>query len=85
MALRYFPGKTKAWLEARLSTILDEQARGKVFTAVSAGDVSEQSLVQHNLQAVKAMILADLSVLDPATYPIGDVVPPTRTKLIVAN
>jgi hypothetical protein len=85
MALRYFPGKTQAWLEARLATILDDQASGKTHVAVTAGDVSAQALVQQNIQSVKAMILADLSILDPTTYPIADIVPPTRTKLIVAN
>ena len=65
MAFRYFPGKAKAWLEARLSELLDDQAAGTMTTQAGAGDVNATSSLQLGLGERKRKLLYDLNQVDP--------------------
>ncbi len=72
------PGKTdeeaQAWLEERLKEVEEEIASGKVTDQWSAGDSSAHKMIDRNLDAVtrRQMILNDLGILDPTTYPPRD-------------
>lgn len=78
---RYFPGETEAWLAARLAEINDELATGKVTSSWNAGDTSASKHVDSRLPAERrrAMVLHDLSILNPTAYPPRSIQPVTRT------
>lgn len=78
---RYFPGKDRAWLEAALADCLEELKLGKVTDAYAAGDTNFHKSVDRNLSAERRrdMLLHDLSLIDPETYPPADVTPVKRT------
>lgn len=77
----FFPGKTdpqrKALLEAALAEVNEEILSGKVNTEFGAGDTNFKAVTDQRLSPERRrnMILADLSILDPETYPPDDVTP----------
>ena len=80
MAFRNFPGKSQEWLESELSKVLDDLASGKTVVSSGAGDSNLSERVEVSLMRRKEMILSDLSVLDPDTYPRKDVIGAKRTR-----
>ena len=80
MAFRNFPGRTKQWLEAELSKVLDDLASGKTVVSSGAGDSNLSERVEVSLMRRKEMILSDLNILDPTTYPRTDVIGAKRTR-----
>lgn len=78
---RFFPGKDQAWLEARLAEVLDELANGKTIDAWAAGDSNAHKALDKNLgpERRRDMLLNDLSIIAPATYPPADVIAIKRT------
>jgi len=74
---RNFPGKTQAWLEARLAEVLDELAAGSSVDGWGTGDASAHKAVEKNLGAERRrdLLLNDLSILAPATYPPASYTP----------
>lgn len=77
----FFPGKSlaeqKALLEAELTNVNDEILSGKVNIEFGAADTNFKAAKEAQLQAERRrnMILSDLSIIDPVTYPPGDVTP----------
>jgi hypothetical protein len=71
----------KAWLEERLVWVNEELVDGTVNDGWAAGDTNGHLAVDPNLPAERRrdMILNDLSLLDPTTYPPRDTVRVTRT------
>jgi len=80
MAFRNFPGKSQGWLEVELGKVLDDLASGRVVVSSGAGDSNLSERVEVSLLRRKEMILSDLSVLDPTTYPRKDVIGAKRTR-----
>mgnify|MGYP001402953649 CR=1 FL=1 len=70
MSFRYFPGRGQEWLEERLERIQEDISSGKTLTSWGAGGDSASRQVQIDSLAVQRMILNDLYLLDPATYPL---------------
>lgn len=70
-----------AWLEERLLWCYDEIVTGKVNSGWSSGDASGQKHIDMNLSPERRrdLILNDLSILDPDTYPPRELVRVTRT------
>jgi hypothetical protein len=77
----FFPGKTvqeqKKLLEAALAEVQEEILSGKVNTEFGGADTNFKAVIDSKLSPERRrnMILADLSILDPATYPTDDVTP----------
>lgn len=80
MAFRNFPGKSQEWLETELGKVLDDLASGKTVVSSGAGDSNLSERVEVSLMRRKEMILSDLSVLDPDTYPRTDVLGVKRSR-----
>ena len=70
MAFRNFPGKDQQWLETKLNLILEDLAAGKRLTSWGAGSDSASRQVETSAEAVRTMLLNDLYLLDPTTYPL---------------
>lgn len=68
---RIFVGATESELEQWLEWVNDEIATGKVNSAWSAGDTNASKWVDLSLPPMRrrAMILNDLSILNPTDYP----------------
>ena len=77
---RNFPGKTQGWLEVELGKVLDDLASGKTVVSSGAGDSNLTERSEVSIVRRKEMILSDLSVLDPATYPRTEVIGARRTR-----
>ncbi len=73
MAYRYFPGQGQQWLETRLKRIQEDLASGKTLTSWGAGGDSASRQVQTDGLAVQRMLLNDLYILDPETYPLDSI------------
>lgn len=71
MAYRHFPGKTKEWLESKLSEVVDEMVSGKRLTGWGDGSANATKHSFGNLhpERLRDMLLEDLNALDPANYP----------------
>jgi hypothetical protein len=80
MAFRNFPGKSQGWLETELGKVLDDLASGRVVVSSGAGDSNLSERVEVTLVRRKEMILSDLNVLAPSTYPRTDVIGAKRTR-----
>jgi hypothetical protein len=76
-ARRNFRGASQAQLEAWLADVNEEIATGKVNTDFGAGDTNFRAAVDGRLSPERRrnLLLADLSILDPATYPPDEVTP----------
>jgi len=70
MAYKYFPGRGQQWLEARLLRIQEDIAAGKRLTSWGAGGDSASRQVEVSALEVQRMLLNDLYLIDPDTYPI---------------
>lgn len=83
MARRYFHGKSQEWLEARLAEVYDEKASGKVLSSFGSSDTNAAHTVSGDLSIDRRekMLLWDLGILDPVTYPPADIVRVTRTRI----
>lgn len=81
MPMNYFLGRSQDWLEKQLRLQQQNLALGKTTTAVGAGDTHSGSAVQIGTVECIRMILAALSILDPATYPPEQVTPVTETRV----
>lgn len=77
---RNFPGKSQAWLEAALASVLDDIAAGKTVIASAAGDSSVTERAESNLLRRKELILSDLSIVAPNTYPRTQVIAHKRAR-----
>ena len=68
---RYFPGATQAQLEAWLAAVIQEIATGKVTDGAGAGDTNFHKHIEQGLPAERRrdLLLNDLSILAPTTYP----------------
>lgn len=77
---RNFPGKTQDWLEVELGKVLDDLASGKTVVGSAAGDSNLTERSEVSIVRRKEMILSDLSVLDPDTYPRAEVLGAKRTR-----
>lgn len=80
MAFRYFPGKTQAWLETQLSAVLTDLAGGAAITSGGTGDANYSKQIQASAMSRRRMVLHDLNILAPSTYPADVVNGPTRTQ-----
>jgi hypothetical protein len=69
MAVRYFKGRTQAWLESELRSAQEELAAGRVTTSVSAGDTETEETIEVNVKERIELLLEELNRLDPVTYP----------------
>lgn len=71
----------QATLEEWLQATQEEILTGRVNTSWSAGDTSAAKQIDSSLPATKRreMILNDLSILDPDTYPPREIFPIRRT------
>lgn len=69
MALNYFVGKSKPWLEAQLRIVQDELAAGRTVTRVTAGDTESGEAIEVNVRDRFEMLYNALNALDPVTYP----------------
>jgi hypothetical protein len=78
---RYFPTRTKAELDVWLREVEEEILTGKVNDSWGAGDSSGHKFIDMNLppERRRDMILNDLTILDPDTYPRATNVPVRRT------
>ncbi len=65
MAYRFYPGKSKTWLETKLSETTEQLVSGKMTTAAGAGDTSGSFQRETNLRAVQQQLIWDLSKVDP--------------------
>jgi hypothetical protein len=77
--IRYFIGRTQAWLEAELFKCQAELAAGNTVMSVTTGDTQTGAQVQVNIERRIEMILAELYILDPDNYPRSATVRITRT------
>lgn len=77
---RNFPGKAQGWLEIELAKALDDLASGKTVVGSGAGDSTLTERSEVSIVRRKEMILSDLSVLDPGTYPRTEVIGARRTR-----
>lgn len=77
---RNFPGKSQGWLETELGKVLDDLASGKTVVSSGAGDSNMSERVEVSLMRRKEMILSDLSILAPVTYPRSQVIGAKRTR-----
>lgn len=77
---RNFPGKSQGWLETELGKVLDDLASGKTVVSSGAGDSNLTERSEVSIVRRKEMILSDLSVLDPGTYPRTEVIGARRTR-----
>lgn len=62
---RFFPGKTKSWLEAKLDDVNEQLAAGKMVTGVNSSDTGGNFQREANLRAVQQQIIWDLWKSDP--------------------
>lgn len=71
---RNFPGVSQAQLETWLTAVLEEIATGKVTDAGGAGDTNFHKFVDRSLppERRRDLLLNDLSILNPTTYPPRD-------------
>lgn len=69
MAVNYFAGKSQQWLETEYDKVLSELSSGKVRTAVNAGEVGSQSMIESDLTTRRDRLYYALFLLDPVTYP----------------
>ena len=67
---RYFPGRGIQWLQARLERIQEDIAAGKTLTSWGSGGDSASRQVNTDPLAVQRMLLNDLNIVAPATYPV---------------
>lgn len=77
---RNFPGKSQGWLETELGKVLDDLASGKTVVSSGAGDSNLTERSEVSIVRRKELILSDLSVLDPGTYPRTEVIGARRTR-----
>lgn len=77
---RNFPGKSQSWLETELGKVLEDLASGKTVVSSGAGDSNLTERSEVSIARRKELILSDLSVLDPGTYPRTRVVGARRTR-----
>lgn len=75
-----FPGKSQGWLETELGKVLDDLASGKTVVSSGAGDSNLTERSEVSIVRRRDMILSDLSVLDPGTYPRTEVIGARRTR-----
>jgi hypothetical protein len=79
VAIRYFIGRSQAWLEAELFKAQEELAAGNTVMTVTTGDTQTGAQVQVNIKERIEMILKELNILDDETYPSSAIVRTTRT------
>ena len=79
MARRNFPGETQETLEDWLKDVNEEIATGQTVTGTSSLDQSVSFTTRGAGKARQLLILEDLFQLDPAKYPLVDILPITRT------
>ena len=78
---RYFPTRSQAELETALRDVEQEMLDGQVLQSWGAGDANAGKWIDPSLAPLKRreMILNDLGILAPATYPPRDLAPIKRT------
>lgn len=82
MAQVNFIGRDQAWLEDKLSRLQNAKAIGQRFFRIeSAGNVGQKESVL-SITAVEDMLLYDLYMIDPTTYPLATIQRVTRTKAV---
>lgn len=71
MAFRHFPGKNQDWLEAKLNKILEDIVAGKTTSEWEADGLKVGKHVHSTLppERIRDMLLHDLHLEDPDTYP----------------
>lgn len=79
MAIRYFIGRSQAWLEAELFKCQEALASGVTLTRADTGDHGSGAELEVNVKERMELILAELHILDAVTYPASAVVRITRT------
>ena len=77
---RYFIGKDIVWLETKLNAALEESANGTVLTNWAEGDTNAGHQLTNSPDERIRRLSHDLSILDPATYPIEAITRVVRTK-----
>lgn len=77
MAFRNFPGWSQANLETKLAEL--DEALMDGMASGSSGDSSGTNRTPEEIEAIRQKVLADLRVLDSATY--GSSAPVKRTKV----
>lgn len=80
MAFRYFPGKTQSWLETQLDSVLTDLASGAAIMSGGSGDANYNKQIQSSALGRRKMLLHDLHVLAPSTYPADVVNGPNKTQ-----
>lgn len=81
----YFPSKDLPWLEEKLNEALEESASGTVMTSWGEGDTNAAHQLLHHVDERIRRLSHDLSILDPARYPVEEVTPITRTRPNFSN
>lgn len=82
MAINYFIGWTREDLEEELRIAQEDLAGGKSTTRAGAGDANTESRVEKSIESRIQALLKALNLIDPVTYPIGQVTAIDRTRLV---
>lgn len=82
MAVNYFAGKSKTWLETELAKAQAELAAGKTSNSGSSGDVAFSKQIQIKIKERIESLLYALYLIDPDTYPATSAIRVSRTKLV---
>ena len=80
MAVNYFIGQSKEWLETQLAQCQEDIATGKTLIQWGAGDSSGIRRVQLTPQLRFQQIYYALYLIDPDTYPASGLAPTNRTR-----